>query len=125
MRYQLLSAAAVVALVATPALAQNDAGAQSAPQTQSGSHSSAAPSKGMKNHMQARQEMRKALERAGFKDIHITAESYVVRAKDPHGAPVVMMITPDEITGVIEGSGSTSSPRSGSGSNSSRSGGNQ
>ena len=45
-----------------------------------------------------RQQMQNDLTKAGFTNIQIMPESFLVRAKDPHGNPVMMVINPDSFT---------------------------
>lgn len=113
MRLTLLSGVAALALIATPVLAQS----QSAPQ--SGAESPAASSQsststfpqGAKITLDTQRKLRQSLQQAGFRNIRVTAESYVIHALSPDGAPVVMVVSPDQVTGVIEQSGS-STPQS-------------
>jgi hypothetical protein len=64
-------------------------------------------------------QLQKTLEDAGLRDIQVVPHSFLVRAKDQDGNPVLMMINPDAIMAVTEipsTSGSdTSAPRSGTG----------
>jgi hypothetical protein len=46
----------------------------------------------------ARARLRK--QQAGFTDIRIMPESFLVRAKDRDGNPVMMVINPDSITAI-------------------------
>ena len=47
-------------------------------------------------------QFRTDLEQAGFTDIRIMPESFLVRAKDKKGNPVMMVINPDSITAITE-----------------------
>jgi len=64
-------------------------------------------------------QLQKTLEEAGLRDIQIVPHSFLVRAKDHDGNPVMMVVNPDSIMAVTEipsTSGSdTSAPRSGTG----------
>jgi Protein of unknown function (DUF1236) len=40
-------------------------------------------------------EVKKALEAAGFRDVEVEPSTFVVRAKDPAGSPVMMVISPE------------------------------
>jgi hypothetical protein len=55
------------------------------------------------------QKVQKNLQEAGFTDIHIMPSSFLVRAKDKDGNPVMMVINPDSVTAVtaIPGPGGT------------------
>lgn len=131
MRVGLVAAVFTIAIASSPAFAAgaNQSGS-GADQNSPSSGAVAAPSA---SHMQTQAALKKSLEQSGFKNIRIAAEAYVVHAQGPDGAPVVMMITPDSVTGVIanrqtasapsdldqnQKSGSASQPSAGSGSNS-------
>src|ERR1700760_1538322 len=63
------------------------------------------------NTGRARQELTQMLQKSGYTDIRVAPTSFMVRAKDKNGDPVVMSISPDsfsELTAVND-----SSPRSG------------
>jgi len=55
------------------------------------------------------QKLRNDLANAGFTDIHIMPESFMVRAKDSQGNPVMMVINPDSVTAITEEVQSTNS----------------
>lgn len=57
-----------------------------------------------------RQKIAQSLEQSGFKDIRVTPEAFVIHAQAPDGSRVVMLLRPDQVTGVIEQSGSSSEP---------------
>ncbi len=48
------------------------------------------------------QKLRNDLDKAGFTDIRIMPSSFLVRAKDSAGHPVMMVINPDSITELTE-----------------------
>ena len=48
------------------------------------------------------QKLRDDLAKAGFTDITIMPSSFVVRAKDSQGKPVMMVVNPDSLTKVTE-----------------------
>jgi hypothetical protein len=52
------------------------------------------------------QKIRQSLEQSGFKDIRVIPESFVVRAQAPDGSRIVMLLSPDELTGVVMSTGS-------------------
>ena len=105
----------ILLVCAGPSFAQNNPqnntqnkGAQSQQQTQSS------------QNMQ--QQVRSNLQSAGFTDIKIMPESFLVRAKDKSGNPVMMVINPDSITAVTEevnhrNSSSTTGSAAGQGAN--------
>lgn len=47
------------------------------------------------------QKIRQSLEQSGFKDIRVIPESFVVRAQAPDGSHIVMLLSPDAITGLV------------------------
>jgi hypothetical protein len=49
-----------------------------------------------------RQQIQNDLSQAGYTDIKIMPESFLVRAKDKRGNPVMMVINPDSITTISE-----------------------
>jgi hypothetical protein len=53
------------------------------------------------------QKLRSDLAKAGFTDITIMPSSFLVRAKDSEGNPVMMVINPDSLTEVSEHSEGT------------------
>ena len=48
------------------------------------------------------QRLRADLSKAGFTDIKIMPSSFLVRAKDSQGNPVMMVVNPDSVTEVTE-----------------------
>jgi hypothetical protein len=58
-------------------------------------------------------------EKNRFKNVVVIPEADVIRAQAPDGSNIIIEITPDQLTGVVVGSGSTAdqktmhSPRSG------------
>jgi hypothetical protein len=82
--------AALPFVLITTALAQNAApNQQQVPQN-------------AQNPQMIQQQVRDNLEEAGFTDIHIMPSSFLVRAKDRAGNPVMMVINPDSVTAVTE-----------------------
>jgi hypothetical protein len=57
-------------------------------------------------------QVKNNLAQAGFSDIRIMPESFLVRAKDQNGNPVMMVINPDSVTAVTAASGSEGNPNS-------------
>ncbi len=53
------------------------------------------------------------LKKAGFTDLKVTPDSFIVRAKDKTGNPVVMMIDPDSLTEISEVGANTGNPSAG------------
>ena len=74
---------------------------------------------GQSQNQSIRQQVQKNLSQAGYSDIKIMPESFLVRAKDKDGNPVMMVINPDSITAITEinrgdGSATTGSGNAGS-----------
>ena len=101
MRSFLLTGAALLVLSqAAMAQSPNAATQPNATQNQTSSSATAQP-----QHL--RSNLRNALEKAGYKDIRVAPTSFMVRARDTDGNPVVMAISPDTFTEVADvGNGS-------------------
>ena len=100
----ILAGAAVLALLTTSAFAQS-----SSTQNQTTAQSSS----GSGRNLMAAQKIQQDLQSAGFTDVKIVAESFVVQAKSKDGDPVLMTIGPhgmsvfEAMNGSTSGSGST------------------
>ena len=80
----------ILALMMTPALAQDPTTTPNGPQSSPG------------DTPRVQQQVQNNLRQAGFTDIQIVPSSFLVRAKDKAGNPVMMVITPDSVTAVTE-----------------------
>jgi hypothetical protein len=87
----------------TLALPQMVAFAQSSP-----------PPQGPQNQQSMQSQVKSNLEKAGFTNIEVMPSSFLVRAKDRDGNPVMMVINPDSVTAVTEMGGQRSSAAGGS-----------
>ncbi|HJS87266.1 MAG TPA: hypothetical protein VJ779_17570 [Acetobacteraceae bacterium] len=96
MRKILLTTAAM-ALAAAPAFAATNTPA-GPEMNQSGVQSGGGQTSGQNTPI--RQQLAQQLSQAGFTDVHVMPESFLVRAKDPQGRPVMMIVNPDSITAV-------------------------
>ncbi len=121
MKKMLIAASAIAAAsIATPALAQSA--------TTSASQPSSQPSSNSKQNLAAAQQIQQDLKNAGFTDVKVVAESFVVQAKSKDGNPVVMTIGPhgmsvfEAMNANTTGSSSSSSSQGTTGSNSSHQG---
>lgn len=117
----LLTGAAMIALLAPPAFAQSP-NPQNQPGTLTNSNSSTNSNSGP--NMAAAQKIKQDLQSAGFTDVKVVAESFVVQARSRDGDPVLMTIGPRGMS-VFEArnnSKSDSSSTTGSSSNSMKSG---
>ena len=107
MRYLILTASAL-ALGAAPALAatgtNTPAGPSMAPSGITGQSSgesgntAAMQNQGTMPSPEIQQRIRHELSQAGFTDIHVMPQSFLVHAKDSAGNPVYMAITPHSLT---------------------------
>ena len=111
-------ATAIAIALATPAFA--------ATTTSNAGSSPATPSAATNQHQGGNQastpaiaqKLHNGLAQAGFTDIHVMPQSFLVRAKDQDGNPVMMIINPNSMTAVtaLGSSGNnTNGSRSGSG----------
>jgi len=112
---RLLTSAAVLALLATPVFAQSS-------NSQGQSNSQSAANSGQ--NIAAAQKIKKDLQDAGFSDVKVVAESFVVQARSKDGDPVLMTIGPHgmsvfEAMNTNSGSGSNSGTTTGSSSSTS------
>lgn len=86
---------AALLLIAGPSLAQSTASTPSkgvaTDQAQTADHAG-----------QTREQLRESLTKAGYTDIRIRPEAYVVHARTPDGSRVVMLVGPDEVEGMVE-----------------------
>ncbi len=103
MRSMLLGGGLAV-LLAMPAVAQTNSPNQNSDPSATGSVSS----QSQNASTPLRQQVQQNLAKAGFSDIKVMPESFLVRAKDPSGNPVMMVINPDSVTAVTYGPNSTS-----------------
>jgi hypothetical protein len=74
---------------------------------------------GQAQNQSIRQQVQRNLQQAGYTDISIMPESFLVGAKDKDGNPVMMVINPDSVTAITEinrenGSATTGSANAGS-----------
>jgi sporulation protein YlmC with PRC-barrel domain len=60
------------------------------------------------NHQNLRSSLTQMLQKSGYTDIRVAPASFLVRAKDNQGDPVMMSISPDQFTEVAEVTGSSS-----------------
>jgi hypothetical protein len=115
-----LRGVAVLAVIVSPAMAQSP-NSQGNPVTNSQNQSrSGSPNQSPKNGEQGynavtAQKIRQDLQSAGFTDVKVVAESFVVQAKSKDGDPVVMTIGPRGMS-VFEAMGTNSNSSSTTGS---------
>ncbi|MGO9949278.1 MAG: PRC-barrel domain-containing protein [Steroidobacteraceae bacterium] len=97
MRLPLLAAGTALLLCTTAAMAQNNA-----PNTPTASPSASTANTGTTSTTRLRDNIRGMLQRSGFSDIRIMPSSFMIRAKDQQGNPVMMSVSPGSVTEVSE-----------------------
>ncbi len=102
MRTRLLAGMALSMALAAPALAQSTQPTQPAP---TGTNGPTASTTG--GGLAIRSQVKRDLEHAGFTNVQIMPESFLVRATDQHGHPVMMVINPDSVMAVTSLSANT------------------
>lgn len=87
--------------------------AAAAPSTSSQSGTQSGAMNGQQNSQQngptISAKLRQSLTQAGFTDVHVMPESFLVRAKDRDGNPVMMVVNPDSVTSVTAVGGTNGS----------------
>ncbi len=115
-----LTAAIVTLPMPVPAWAQN---AQEGQQNQHNQQFKTGAKSGQMSGGELEQRLKQDLGKAGFTDIRVMPESFLVRARNAEGQPVMMVVNPDSITAVTQtGQGGPGSGQ-GAGDNGSRPGG--
>jgi len=98
--------ASLLAIV-QPALAQVSGESNQAPGSQQSQNPQQPQQPQSQNQAQQQtqtpgEKLRQNLQSAGFSDIQLMPSSFLVRAKDRDGNPVMMVVNPDSITAVTE-----------------------
>ena len=96
MLYKTLLAVALCAGFALPAAAQQTPASPAGAPAQQASTPSSAASTPSGQTIQAR--LTQDLDKAGFTNVQVMPESFLVRAQDKEGRPVIMVVNPDSIT---------------------------
>lgn len=96
-----LTGAAMLALLVSPAFAQ-------APSSQAAPSAQTVPNSNSAQTLAASQKIKQDLKNAGFTDVKVVAESFVVQAKSKDGDPVLMTIGPRGMSVFEANSGNTS-----------------
>jgi hypothetical protein len=107
MRLSLLTAGAASALLLfqVPVMAQSNANQHNAGATAEQSVNPVTGSSsvtGMSAHGSIRTQLQSMLQNQGYSDVRVIPSSFLVRAKDKDGNPVLMSVSPDSITEVAE-----------------------
>ena len=99
MRFMVLTAAALSLGLAMPAFAATNTNAAETGNGQSANARSVnAPSAA--SMMPLRHKIHQELAEGGFTDIRVMPQSFLVRAKDRDGNPVMMVINPNSVTAI-------------------------
>lgn len=59
-------------------------------------------SQSLRNSVSSMEQLRDSLRQSGFSKVQVVPQSYLIRARDPDGNPIMMIIGPDQIAGVAE-----------------------
>jgi hypothetical protein len=107
----------LAAALGAPAFAASNDTGSSQSNANSGASSTTAGQQGMNQNQQGAsgqntpagrqivQKVRDDLTKAGYSDIQVMPSSFLVRAKDSSGNPVIMLINPDSVTAITEEQG--------------------
>lgn len=124
MRTLIMTTAALALAAAAPAFAGNTNTAAGPTMGQPGMWSSGAGSSQTNDQLNSpsagrmgaalQQKIHHELSQAGFTDIKVMPQSFLVRAKDSSGNPVMMVINPDSVTAVTQMSGNAATAQNGS-----------
>ena len=99
MKCTALVPAAICVALAWPALAATTPQSSVASESSTGSATSANNGSGT-SAPRISQKLRQSLTQAGYTDVRIVPESFLIHAKDKSGNAVMMMVTPDSMTEV-------------------------
>jgi hypothetical protein len=84
----------------TPLILAIPASAQNLPPNQNAAPDAAQNQNAAESPQTIQESLRSDLGRAGFTDIQLVPSSFLVRAKDPDGNPVTLVLTPEAFTAV-------------------------
>lgn len=112
MRIRAFPIIASFVLLAAPAFAQNSSTTGTATDQSGVSVTSNKSHHGSSVTPDARKKLIQSLDQSGFTNVRVTAESFIIHAQAPDGSNIVMLLGPDEMTGMIQSSGSSSEPSS-------------
>jgi hypothetical protein len=120
MRTLILTSAALALAAAGPAFAAGNTPAGPSMGQSSGMSGNAGDMNGPTSGPMGavlQQKIHNELSQAGFTDIHVMPQSFLVRAKDSSGNPVMMVINPDSVTAVTRMQGANGSQSAQNGGN--------
>jgi hypothetical protein len=98
----ILAASAAALILAQAASAQSPSSSQTHSSSSNQPLTSTAGQGTTQAQQPIREQLQKNLQSAGFTDIKMMPSSFLVRAKDPNGNPVMMVINPDSVAAVVE-----------------------
>lgn len=101
MRLSLLATSTALLLCTTAAMAQTNA-PNTSPNTSTVAPSANSAGTATNNTASLRDNIRSMLQKSGFTDVSVLPSSFMIRAKDQQGNPVVMSVSPDSVTEVSE-----------------------
>jgi hypothetical protein len=96
MRSLLIPAVALGMVVSGASFAQSSMNSHSQPASPPVSQQGSSPNQ--RDRAPTTQKLKQDLQNAGFTDVNVTAESFLVQAKSKDGNPVLMAIGPDGFT---------------------------
>jgi sporulation protein YlmC with PRC-barrel domain len=102
MRYAVLTSAAVLMSISSAAFAQSNPPAPSIPATNPTANTVPSASPSSKTSTSVRQQITNDLQQAGFTNIRVVADAFLVQANDKAGHPVTMFLNPGSMTVVSE-----------------------
>jgi hypothetical protein len=68
------------------------------------------PPSNMQVSLDTQRRLKQSLEQNGFEDVTVMPRSYIIHARAPDGSRIVMLVGPDQMRGVVMGTGSSSQP---------------
>jgi hypothetical protein len=102
MRSIFLPVLAAALALSTPALAQTESQNEAPGGMEPSTQESAAPSSTNSYNLLTIDKLTKDLEKAGFTNIRVLSDSFVVQAKDKNGNPTVMTLSPSGVFAISE-----------------------
>ncbi len=108
MKKALMAAASGLLLCSTAAMAQTTPTTTPAASSPSASSPSATGEPATAESVRA--QIRSDMERAGFTDVNVMPDSFLVQAKDKAGDPVSMIVNPSSVTEVVHVAAATPAP---------------
>lgn len=89
-------------IVAATLMATSAASAQSANSSSTAPSGSGSQQSSMQNQAPIGTKIQSNMQAAGFTNVQVMPSSFLVRAKDQDGNPVMMVVNPDSVTAITE-----------------------